>query len=146
MICDWPFDFWYCKAPDGCEDPERWEEQEILRAMAQAPLDVEKARDYFGFTGKSMMMLCGEVKQLLKKISVGKQDPTPKQVWTWMTNEINWGMTRTPSEKVVRTHLSNWECLARNPPVKAIIDEALTHFGRDNSFDVPTHVNALLHL
>lgn len=76
-----------------------------------------------------------------------KADPKPKEVLLWLTSQkgITWGLHRQPSERVVRVHLNNYDLLEKNPQCKAIMDEAMIHFGRDNTFDTPALLNSLLH-
>lgn len=147
LILDWPFDFQVFEPSPDAVDGNAGIEEAIFKAMTNLPLETERLRDFFGFTAKNLMLICGQVKKILTQKGPGKQSASAKDVWTWLvkSGNVNWGMFRTPSEKVVRCHLSNFELLERNPACKVIMDEALVQFGRDNLFDIPSTVNTLLH-
>ena len=75
LLLNWPFDFQLFEAPPEVENREAILAEKILAATANLPLETERLRDFFGFTAKNMMLVCGKVKEILKLPSTGKQEP-----------------------------------------------------------------------
>ena len=67
LILNWLFDFELFEVPADTPNPEGKLEELIFVAITNLPLRVERLRDFFGFTGKNLMLVCGQVRQRLKR-------------------------------------------------------------------------------
>lgn len=71
LILDWRFDFELFEVPAETPNKEAKLEELIFAAVTNVPLQVGRQRDFFGLTDRSMMLICGEVRKLLKLGKVG---------------------------------------------------------------------------
>ncbi len=143
-ILNWPFDFKLFEDRLGDASGSAVEDA-ILEAMINIPLETERLRDFFGLEGKNLVNICMKVRDLLREQKTSKAVPTIKEVHTWMSTHVRWGLYRQPTEKTVKKLLANGDMISSNAAASEIIDRALIKFGRDNFFDYPTKLNTLVH-
>ena len=72
LILDWQFDFELFEVPEETPNREAQLEANIFAAITNIPLQIERQRDFFGLTGKNMMLICGLSRKLVKNMTAGK--------------------------------------------------------------------------
>ena len=140
LILDWPFDFFLFEGTAEEMD------ENIFKKIVNLPASVERLRDFCGLEGQNMMRIVAEVRSILQKSKVSQMTPTTKEIHEWMVKQgnINWGLHRVPGVDHVEKLLRNWDALKTSPRAMRVMDKAKQMFGRDNVWDIPTKISAIV--